>query len=88
MAVTGFSMFVSPKIELIAIGLSIKVDTVTSEAAIRLAWPLMDISTLNSESLPESVSAMFKAALSVKLASTEFKSLIALSDVKGYLLLI
>ncbi len=88
MAVTGFSMFVSPKIELIAIGLSIKVDTVTSEAAIRLAWPLMDISTLNSESLPESVSAMFKAALSVKLASTEFSSLIALSDVKGYLLLI
>lgn len=88
MAVTGFSMFVSPKIELIAIGLSMKVDTVTSEAAILLACPLIAIRILNSESLPESESAVFKAALAVMPASTEFKSLIALSDVNGYLLLI
>jgi hypothetical protein len=31
---------------------------------------------------------VFKAALAVMPASTEFKSLIALSDVNGYLLLI
>ena len=79
-------MFVSPKIELIAIGLAMKVDTVTSEAAILLACPLIEKRTLNSDSLPESESAVFRPALSVMPASTEFKSLTALSDVKGYLL--
>ncbi len=79
-------MLVSPKIELIAIGLSMKALTVTGEAAMRLACPLLDIRTLNSDSLPESESAVFRPALSVMPASTEFKSLTALSDDNGYLL--